>query len=835
MGELYRAHDDRLRRDVAIKVSRDQFTERFTREARTIAALNHTNIAHLYDVGPNYLVMEYVEGPDLKGPLDFDDALPIIQQLIDGIEAAHEKNIIHRDLKPANIKVTPEGIVKILDFGLAKAMEPPADIDPENSPTLTMGGTVAGTILGTAAYMSPEQAKGKAADKRSDIFSFGVVLYEMLTGKRLFQGESVVEILSGVLHKEPDISAAPPRVHKLLGWCLEKDRKQRLSSISDARRLLLPEPALSPTLNGDRDKSTARAMLPWTAAIAFAIIAAVTAWLLWPHPSPPLVPMRFTVTLPEGVQLPKANPGRQPAVISPDGRYLVFVGGDPTDPQSLWVRELNSVSAQKLEKTQGASSPFWAPDSQSIAFFADGKLKRIPISGGTPQTLAEAVGISGAWSQAADGAGFIVFAPTNTGPLYRVAASGGVHTPVTKLGNGETRHAFPQILPDGRLLYHALGTKSGMYVQSMGGATSEAKLVLETSTRAICAAPGFLLFVREGTLFAQRVDPGSLALQGEATAIADNVPTQNSSAAFAVSENGVVLYRSGGIENERIVSYSRDGSKRTELGTEVGSYTQLVLSPDDTRLLVSRRVGSGSLDLWLLDLANHIFSRLTTGEADDADPVWSPDSRRVIFDSRGKGKREIHEITVGVGTEKTLDPSSEPIDDWTRNGKLLVSHSLSVGVSIRAIAPENAESKPQLVFPSSFGLDEIHISPDGQWAAYESNESGQFEIYVARFPAFTERRQISTGGGVQPQWRSDGRELFYLSTDSKMMAVDMRPGAALQSGMPRALFQTAFPSVTNLGHYAPSRDGQRFYGIEPQSTAAVEPIYVIVNWPALVK
>jgi serine/threonine protein kinase len=271
MGEVYRAHDDRLRRDVAIKVSNSQFTERFTREARTIASLNHTNIAHLYDVGPNYLVMEYVEGADLKGPLDFADALPIIQQLIDGIEAAHEKNIIHRDLKPANIKVTPDGVVKILDFGLAKAMEPPPDSDPENSPTLTMGGTVAGTILGTAAYMSPEQAKGKQADKRSDIFSFGVVLYEMLTGQRLFQGESVVEILGGVLNKDPDISAAPPRVHKLLRWCLEKDRKKRLASISDARDCWMKRPFWW------RGTSADKAKLPWPAVAAVAVVGAL-AW-----------------------------------------------------------------------------------------------------------------------------------------------------------------------------------------------------------------------------------------------------------------------------------------------------------------------------------------------------------------------------------------------------------------------------------------------------------------------------------------------------------------------------------------------------------------------------
>jgi eukaryotic-like serine/threonine-protein kinase len=835
MGEVYRAHDDRLRRDVAIKVSNSQFTERFTREAHTIASLNHTNIAHLYDVGPNYLVMEFVEGADLKGPLDFDEALPIIQQLIDGIEAAHEKNIIHRDLKPANIKITPEGVVKILDFGLAKAMEPPQESDPENSPTLTMGATAVGTILGTAAYMAPEQAKGKTADKRSDIWSFGVVVYEMLTGQRLFQGESVVEILGGVLNKDPDISPAPPRVHKLFSWCLQKDRKQRLASISDAR-LILNEP--TPSMSRDREGADKRSRLPWIVAAAFAVITAVSTWMLWPQQPPPLVPMRFTVAMPEGVQLPPVNPARPTVTVSPDGRYLAFTGGDATDPQSLWIRALDSLSSQKLDKTQGADLPFWSPDSQSIGFFADGKLKRIPISGGTPQTLADAPNPGGGtWFQPRDGAGFIIFTPINRGPLHRVAASGGASTPITELQNGEARHVFPQILPDGqRMLYFANGPQTGIYVQSIGGNRSEKRLLLESLTRAVYAPPGFILYVRESSLVAQRLDPGSLELQGEAVPIAENVPSNNVLAPFAASGNGVVTYRSGSSANQRIVSYSRDGSKRIESGTDVGNYNQLVLSPDDTRLLVSRRVGGGSLDLWLLDLANHIFSRLTAGEADDADPVWAPDSRRVIFDSRGsKGKREIHEITVGVGTETTLYPSSEPIDDWTRDGKMLVTHANAKGVSILALSSETAERKPQLVFPTSFLVDEVHISPDNQWAAYESNESGQYEIYLARFPAFTDRRQISTGGGVQPQWRPDGRELFYLSTDSKLMAVETRPGATLQSGMPRVLFQTAFPAVTNLQHYAPSRDGQRFYGIEPQSNTAAEPIYVIVNWPALVK
>jgi len=543
MGEVYRAHDSRLNRDVAIKVSNAQFTERFTREARTIAALNHTNICHLYDVGPNYLVMEYVEGNDLKGPLNFDDALPIIQQLIDGIEAAHEKNIVHRDLKPANIKITPEGVVKILDFGLAKAMElpPSGDGTPDNSPTLTMGMTQAGAILGTAAYMSPEQAKGKIADRRADVWSFGVVLYEMLAGKKLFGGDSVVEILGGVLNKDLDLSAVPPRAHKLLRWCLEKDRKQRLQAIGDARRLLSESGAESPARAEARPSKW---LWPSVGAMAVLVVAlAVVSFLHFREQAPETPLVKVSIAPPEGTDFRFAGNGRAPAVISPDGKRLVFGAASADDKSQLWVRSLDTLAAQPLANTDGATVPFWSADSRSIGFFADGKLKKIDASGGAAFTLcAAAAGRGGTWSQD----GVIVFAPDNNSPLHQVSDAGGTSSPITSLDQTSTSHRWPWFLPDGRhFLYPEQKTAQGagelaaIRVASLDSGGKDSKIVLTNAFNAVYSQ-GYLLFLHEGTLMAQAFDLKRLATTGAAMPVAEKVEDVQ-----IVSNNGLLVYRTG--------------------------------------------------------------------------------------------------------------------------------------------------------------------------------------------------------------------------------------------------------------------------------------------------
>ena len=542
MGEVYRAHDPRVNRDVAIKVSDARFTERFTREARAIGGLNHTNICHLYDVGPDYLVLELVEGPDLRGPLDFDEALPIIKQLIDGIEAAHEKNIIHRDLKPANIKITPEGEVKILDFGLAKALEPPpsADGKPEDSPTLTMGATVAGTILGTAAYMAPEQAKGKAAEKRSDIWSFGVVVYEILTGKRLFQGESTVEILGGVLNKDPDISAAPQRVHKLLRWCLEKDRKQRLASISDARRLLSEEISFAPAAR------TRRGTVAWIAAAVLAVIALGVSFVHFRESPPEQRSVRFQVA-------PAEKSNIQNFRLSPDGRFLAF----KADDRKLWVRALDSLQANSLPGTDGTSDLFWSPDSRFIGFVAQGKLKKIVASGGPPQILCDAPNArGGTWSRD----GIILFAATANSGFFRVPEGGGTPVQVTNLGNSISTESkrYPEFLPDGRhFLYAVIGGKTeqtGIYAGSLDGKPS-VRLLPDRSNAIYAAAffsgrgapgrrpdqSGYLLFRRGETLMAQLFDLAQLRMSG------DSFPVVNGSARAPLLPWGPSRYRRMGL------------------------------------------------------------------------------------------------------------------------------------------------------------------------------------------------------------------------------------------------------------------------------------------------
>ena len=521
MGEVYRARDPRLNRDVAIKVSNAQFTERFSREARAIAALNHTNICHLYDVGPDYLVMEYVEGQDLRGPMDFADALPIIQQLIDGIEAAHEKNIVHRDLKPANIKITPEGVVKILDFGLAKAMEPvsaSSDGNPENSPTLTMGATAAGTILGTAAYMAPEQAKGKTADKRSDIWSFGVIVYEVLTGKRLFQGESAVEILSGVLNKEPDISAAPMRVRKLLSWCLEQDRKRRLQSIGDARRLLEESESGTATAPAPASRSGWAA---WLAVIGCTAAVSMASWmLLRPVPLPEVT--RFEIHAPEGSKLPLGTPAP-----SPDGRTIAYTVTEKDGVTRIHVRPMDSTESRALPGTENAVHPFWSPGGRSLAFVADNVLKRIDLAGGPARALTPVIAPwHGSWNQD----DIILFG----GPgrvVMQVYADGGVAALVARPEDkkGESSVGFSYFLSDGKRFLDGVShadERNSIELASLGSFERKTVIPDAGSAPILAHAPSgktYLLYLRDASLVAQEFDEASGTVRGSSANLVSEV------------------------------------------------------------------------------------------------------------------------------------------------------------------------------------------------------------------------------------------------------------------------------------------------------------------------
>jgi serine/threonine protein kinase len=858
MGKVYRARDTRLKRDVAIKTLPDEFSHdadrlsRFQREAEVLASLNHPNIAQIYGLEESdetrCIVMELVEGETLqerlkRGLIPMDEALQIAKQIAEGLEAAHEKGIIHRDLKPANVKLTSGGRVKVLDFGLAKVNEARAT-NLSNSPTM-MSASVPGMLVGTAAYMSPEQAKGRELGKTADVWAFGCVLYEMLTGCAAFEGETIGEILGGVFKSEPDWNRLPAGLardlRRLLARCLQKDPKRRLQDIGDAR-IEIEDIERGVEISDPVQSRPGRVLhWLWPGITAAAALTAIGFAYLHFHGTAPskALPMRFSIVLPEGEQQPAENVGsqRRPEnAISPDGRYIAFVAQDATG-SNLWIRALDSLSAQKLDKTENASLPFWSPDSQSIAFFADEELKRVPITGGSPQTITDAPDpVGGTWFQPSGTAGVIIFA--SAGLLYQVPAMGGPTRPVTKLQEGESGHSFPQFLPDGqRILYQIAGqtpARPGVYVQSIGTAASDRHLLLEAG-RTVFAPPGFLLYVQDGNLLARKFDAVNLKFNSDPAPIAENVnssPNGNFTAfsAFSVSGNGVITYRSSTAGKNLLVSYSRDG-KRTPMPIDLDGPIQIVLSPDNSRLALNRR--AASQDIWLLDLSSGIPSRLTFGNTNDVDPVWSPDSRRLIYDARGKDNNELREIAIGAGAENPVYSPSQPLDDWTPDGKFLVFHQARTGVFSLPLSGDKAERKPQLLLQSAFTLDEFHVSPDGRWIIYGSNESGRAEVHLARFPSFTDRRQISTNGGLQPQWRGDGRELFYLSFDGKLMSHAIEPGENLKVGPSKVLFQTAAPRSASTHHYAATRDGQRFFVVEAQNTAEGDQIYVIANWTAL--
>ena len=834
MGEVYRAHDDRLRRDVAIKLSKDQFTDRFTREARTIASLNHTNISHLYDVGPNYLVMEYVEGADLKGPLDFDDALPIIQQLIDGIEAAHEKNVIHRDLKPANIKITPEGVVKILDFGLAKAMEPAHDIDPENSPTLTMGGTVAGTILGTAAYMSPEQAKGKTADKRSDVFSFGVVLYELLTGKRLFQGDSVVEILGGVLNKQADISVAPARVHKLLNWCLEKDRKLRLASISDARHLLLPSATPEPVTPVP---TKGRTWLPWAIA-TFVLLALIPGNVLHYLETPPPQPALNTSLLPpENTDFDFNGLSALPA-ISPDGTRIVFGARPKTGRKQLWLRRLDSATAQPLPGTEDAGLPFWSPNSRWIAFVQGTKLKKIDIQGGPPIPITDLPAIfrGGTW-----GPDDVILYSIDDNPILRVAASGGKAVAVSASRNDR----YPWFLPDGRHFLYVTAQTLDMPVQvgSLDEPAKPAKVVAQANSPAVYAQ-GHLLYLRETTLMAQAFDAGRLETAGEAMPLAEGIPTFGALVrvgGFAVSPAGLLAFMNGfGAGQTQLRWKDRQGKLLGDFGERISVTGNIAISPDQKNVAVAF---GGPLDVWIYNAARALPTRLTFDIATDREPVWSPDGKTIYFSSnRGRGNFNLYrKASNGTGTEELFleDEADKTPVAFSPDGRLLLYYrndsKTQSDIWVLPVGPEtgNAKPQPRVFLQTPFSELRAQFSPEGQWVVYQSNESGQNEIYVAPFPGPGGKRQISSGGGIKPRWRRDGKEIFYLTDEGQLMAAEvLARNGTLEVGKLQKLFDGI---VTARGYlYDVSADGQKFL-VADEGGAASRPLTLLQNWTALLR
>jgi Tol biopolymer transport system component len=783
-----------------------------------------------------------------QGAIPVDEALPIAKQIAEALEAAHEQGIIHRDLKPANIKIRPDGTVKVLDFGLAKALEPVSSaVDATASPTITSPAmmTGVGMLLGTAAYMSPEQARGKAVDKRSDIWAFGCVLYEMLTGKRAFEGHDVPDTLAAVLRAEPDWSRLPANIHgavrRLLRRSLHKDARERLHDISDARIEIHEAQAKTapdvttvpaPVLVRRRER------VAWTllTIAALALVALATPATLY---------IRRTVPEPVITRLDVVTPPTTDSfsfALSPDGRQLVFVATGEKGPQ-LWVRPLDQVRAQPLADTEDASFPFWAPDGRAIGFFASGKLKRVTLEGGPVQVLADAPSArGGTWNAE----GVIVFAPNTSGPLMRVSSSGGGVTAVTQLAQGQASHRWPQFLPDGQqfLFLSATGLPQSVGTYAASLADGESKRIMAAPTAAYAAA-GYLLVVSQGVLAAYPFDAGRASVTGELIPVAQGVGTDDGAfhSAFSVSEQGVLAHRAGTGSTRELVWLNRLGAVQGgSLGAD-SAFANPELAPDGRRVVVNRTLQSNP-DVWLLETARGVSARLTFEAATDGAAIWSPDGNQVVFRSSRRGAYDLFQKPAGSVDERLLldAPENESPLDWSLDGRFLLYCVQDPKTAADIwVLPLGGERKPFPVLQSPFEEIQGQLSPDGRWLAYASNESGRYEIYIRPFADSSGGKWlISAAGGMQPRWRRDGRELFYVAPDTRLMAVPIRFTTAPQTfeaGAPVALFPTRLATGGNIptsgwqarAQYAVSSDG-RFLVNRTADDGVTSSITIVHNW-----
>jgi Tol biopolymer transport system component len=870
MGEVYRARDIRLDRTVAIKIlpaylsAMPESKQRFEREARAISSLQHPNICTLYDIGSedgtDYLVMEYLEGETLadrlaKGPLPPEQVLSYGVEIAEGLEKAHRTGVVHRDLKPGNIMLTKSG-AKLMDFGLAKTTvaAPPASglTATLASPHASQPLTAEGMVVGTFQYMSPEQVEGKEADARSDIFALGAVLYEMATGKRAFPGKSQASVVAAVLALEPKpISTiqpmSPPALDRVVKGCLAKDPDERWQTAHDVKLQLewiaeggsqagIPAP-VSARRRMSQNVAWATAAVCLLAAVAFAV-----AW--WLRAPSLRRPVRVSILAPENNAFKPFD-----LAISPDGSKLAFVATDAAGKSQLWVRPLESLSAQPLAETQGASLPFWSADSRSLGFFADGKMKRVEASGGALQVLADApTPRGGAWSAE----GVILFAPSAGEPLYRVPATGGSPAPVTTLDTkkGDVSHRWPCFLPDGRhfvfMVRRGGATPStvnaplqeegdlGTYAASLD---AKEKVFVVNSPRRTLYAPGYLLFVRGNNLMAQRFDEKHLRLAGEPTPVAEQVAMDATfNAAYSVSDNGTLVVHSGGLAASSVVTwYDRGGKSAGSLASD--NFNVIRLAPDDRRLAASIYDTSGGEDIWLFDLVRGVRTRFTFDPALDDDPVWSPDGNSMVFDSNRGGTYGIYQkLSNGAQKEELAftDPATKFPSSWSHDGKYVLFDRLDPQRKLKTdvwVLPMFGDHKAFPLVATEFNEQYGEFSPDGRWVAYVSNESGRDEVYAVAFPNPAARFQISAGGGSNPLWR--GNELFYTDADNKIMAVDLvARGDSLEIATPHALWQ---PRLTNTSPpYTVTADGKRFLANELplQSTGHLT---VVFNWDAGLK
>ena len=923
MGEVYRARDPRLGRDVAIKVlpaalsSDPERLQRFEQEARAAAALNHPNILAVYDIGQErlrpareaslrdaegeasgspepgalgvgprrsevggvpanieevgspYIVSELLEGETLRerlqqasaasrgagvpafdqGPLPVRKAVEYAVQIAHGLAAAHEKGITHRDLKPENVFVTTDGRVKILDFGLAKLTEAGGGSGAANSMLPTVApATLPGVVLGTVGYMAPEQVRGLQVDHRSDIFAFGAMLFEMLTGRRAFRGDTAIDTVTAILKEDPpDLSAAepqvPPALARIVHRCLEKSPAARFQSTRDFAFAL---EGLS-SQSERTEVSAVGAVLPaalarpsreriaWT-LVAVLLVTSVAALILgrsgyWQRSAMTEAPeMRLQVDTPGG--------GLVGFAISPDGRSVVFratTGGT----SQLWLRRLDTETARPLPGTDGANSPFWSPDSLSIGFFAGGQLKRLDIAVGAVRTLTNLrTGLTGGtWSRD----GVILFTQSQASPISRVPASGGEAVDVSRLDPPrQTGHRLPSFSPDGRhFLFFSLGTAEGRGVYLGSLETTETRRLFDADSAAVFSGPDLVLFSRQGVLVAQRLNPSTFVPIGDPVPMAASVaidPGTQASVALSASATGLVAYRAGAGER-RFAWVDRSGRQVALVGEPDRAQPNIrrfYLSPDGRTVAMSRTV-SGNTDVWLMDTERGGLRRLTTDPAVEFTGAgWSPDGTRFIFDSTRGGVLDLYERSVtGTGGETLLFASSEPKNslDWTPDGRFVLYASQTANAQRDLwVLPLFGDKKPQMVVGTPFEEHQGRFSPDGRWIAYQSNEGGRTEIWVQPFPGPGAKSQISNGGGVEPQWRRDGRELFYTAPDNRLMAVPLTLGDdTVAAGQPVALFSaTLSPLGGAVNQYLASPDGQRF--LVDTMVEEASPITILQNW-----
>jgi len=871
MGEVYRARDTRLERTVAVKVlpshlsSSPEVRQRFEREARTISQLSHPHICALYDVGregeTEYLVIEYIEGKTLtdrlaKGPLPLDQALRCGIQIADALDRAHRQGIVHRDLKPGNVMLTKSG-VKLLDFGLAKVMSPSTRPSSVTSLPTAMGGsdlTREGTILGTYQYMAPEQLEGKEADARSDIFAFGAVLYEMVTGQKAFTGRSQASLIAAILeHEPPPISAlqpmTPPALDRVARTCLAKDPEERWQNAHDLMGELAwiaeagsPAGTTGPIASRPRKRDwLARGM---AAVLLLAALAAGATALRYARRVATLErPMRYSIVLPEKSAV-------RAVVLSPDGQRFVFVARDASGRNLLWLRALDSLAVQPLAGTENPSFPFWSPDNRQIGFFADGKLKKIDTAGGSPQTLCDApLNRGGTWNRD----GVILFSPITDGPLYRVSASGGVPVPVTQLdpSRGDTSHRWPFFLPDGRHFlyivanfgYSRRSEKFGIYVRSLD--SKEEKQLVRASSSMAYAPPGYLLFLRERNLFAQPFDAKSLRITGDPLPVAEQIQwfPQNYRALFTVSENGVLLYQTRAASTlSQLAWFDRTGKELGSLGPP-GDQANPRISRDGKGVALDIMDSqTGNNDIWIHESTRGVPTRFTSDPAYDALPIESPDGSRFVYMSLRQSHADLYlKSSTGPGSEQALLESARTKypTDWSSDGRFILYRATDPSTNLELwVLPMDGDRKPFPFIKAAFGVNQGQFSPDGRWVAYASNESGKWEVYVAPFPGPGGYWKVSTAGGSEPRWRRDGKELFYLAPDGKLMAVEVRPGATFEAGAGVPLFQTRRRepvSTADLFSYDVSPDGQRFLISTTVEDLTASPLTVVLNWTSDLK